>query len=197
MELLRGEDLGERLKRLRKALPPGEVMTYLEQTALALDKTHARAIVHRDLKPQNLFLAQREDGSSRITILDFGIAKVVHDGATAAGATQSLGTPLYMAPEQFGISTKITPATDIYALGMVAYTLLVGRAYWRKEARGSRPCGGADARRLEGTTGAGDAEGSAARGDAAARLRCVVREDHGAGAGGAFSERNGGGAGAR
>jgi eukaryotic-like serine/threonine-protein kinase len=96
MEMLRGEELGERLKRLGR-LPSAEVVTYLYQTALALDRTHAASIVHRDLKPANLFLQQREDGTLRVKILDFGVAKLVAEGATAAGATRSLGTPIYMA----------------------------------------------------------------------------------------------------
>ena len=134
MELLRGEDLSQRLKRVGR-LPPGEVLTYLQQAALGLDRTHAAAIVHRDLKPQNLFLTQREDGAPLVKILDFGIAKIVAEGVTAAGATQSLGTPFYMAPEQFRTATNLTPAVDIYALGMVAYTLMVGKAYWSREAQ--------------------------------------------------------------
>ena len=134
MEMLRGEELGDRLKRLGK-LPPAEVMTYLQQAAMALDRTHANNIVHRDLKPENIFLTQREDGSTRIKILDFGIAKLVAESATSAGATRSLGTPLYMAPEQFRESTRLTPSADIYALGMMAYTLLVGAPYWAAEAQ--------------------------------------------------------------
>lgn len=132
MELLRGEELGKRVKRLQR-LPPSEVLTYLRQTAVALDKTHAAAIVHRDLKPDNLFLTHRDDGSPRVKILDFGIAKVVNQGATGQG-TQSIGTPLYMAPEQFHPGAKITPAADIFALGLVAFTLLVGVPYWRLES---------------------------------------------------------------
>ncbi|WP_437830722.1 protein kinase domain-containing protein [Sorangium sp. So ce1153] len=137
MELLRGEELGQRLKRLGR-LPPAEMLTYLHQTALALDSVHRASIVHRDLKPENLFLAQRENGSTRVKILDFGVAKLVAEGATAAGATRSLGTPLYMAPEQFSAGSKLTGAVDIYALGMMAYTLLVGTPYWNLEANGAR-----------------------------------------------------------
>ena len=136
MELLRGEELGDRLKRVGR-LPPHEVVSHLQQAAWALDRTHAASIVHRDLKPANLFLTQREDGSLRIKILDFGVAKLIAEGATSAGATRSLGTPLYMAPEQFRTGAGLTGAADIYALGMMAYTLLVGEAYWHAEARGS------------------------------------------------------------
>jgi serine/threonine-protein kinase len=132
MELLRGEELSKRLKRLRR-LPPAEVVVYLQQTALALDRTHASNIVHRDLKPENLFLTQREDGSPRVKILDFGIAKLVREGT--AGSTQSMGTPLYMAPEQYRAGVRLSPGADIYALGMIAYTLLVGEPYWRRDLR--------------------------------------------------------------
>ncbi len=134
MELLRGEELGDRLKRLGR-LPPEEVVLYIQQAAWALDRTHAASIVHRDLKPANLFLTTREDGTPRIKILDFGVAKLVAEGATAAGATQSLGTPIYMAPEQFRTNTKLTAAADIYALTLMTYTLLVGVAYWADEAK--------------------------------------------------------------
>ncbi|WP_437727809.1 protein kinase domain-containing protein [Sorangium sp. So ce861] len=133
MELLRGEELGQRLKRLGR-LPPGEVATYLQQTASALDRTHAAAIIHRDLKPENLFVTHRDDGTPRMKILDFGVAKLLAEGGTAAGLTRSLGTPIYMAPEQFRVDTKLTSAVDIYALGMIAYTLLVGAPYWSPEA---------------------------------------------------------------
>ncbi len=135
MELLRGEELGERLKRVGK-LPADEALLYLHQTARALDKTHRASIVHRDLKPANVFLTERDEGGPRVKVLDFGIAKVVAEGATTGAATQSLGTPLYMAPEQFNPSARLTGAADIYALGMMAYTLLVGAAYWSEEARG-------------------------------------------------------------
>jgi len=133
MELLRGEDLERRIERLGP-LPPAEVVTYLHQVALALDKTHRASIVHRDLKPENLFLTVREDGQPRIKVLDFGIAKLLA-GPNGARATQNLGTPLYMAPEQLSAESGVlSGATDIYGLGMVAYTLLVGKSYWETEA---------------------------------------------------------------
>lgn len=133
MELLRGEELGQRLKRLGRFAPSDTVM-YLEQTARALDKTHRASIVHRDLKPENLFLTEREDGRPHIKILDYGIAKFLADGATAANATRSIGTPFYMAPEQFKTGSAVSASADIYALGMVAYTFLVGVPYWKEDA---------------------------------------------------------------
>ena len=133
MELLRGEELGKRVKRLGR-LPIEEVGVYLHQTALALDKTHKASIVHRDIKPGNIFITEREDGQPWIKVLDFGIAKLVAE-STSVAATQAFGTPVYMAPEQFDPRARITAAADIYALGMVAFTLLTGRAYWAPEAK--------------------------------------------------------------
>jgi serine/threonine-protein kinase len=134
MELLRGEELSKRLGRTGR-LPPGEVVRHLWQTALALDKTHRARIVHRDLKPENLFLIERDDGPPQIKVLDFGIAKFIAEGSTQANSTRSLGTPLYMAPEQFLTESSVSPASDIYSLGMIAFTLLVGAPYWREEKR--------------------------------------------------------------
>ncbi len=131
MELLRGEELGQRLARVGR-FAPEEALSYLWQTALALEKTHKASIVHRDLKPENLFLTLHEDGHPRIKVLDFGVAKFVAETAMKSGTTRSVGTPIYMSPEQFR-GQRVTPACDNYALGMVAYTLLVGEAYWAEE----------------------------------------------------------------
>ena len=110
----------------------------MQQAAWALDRTHAASIVHRDLKPENLFLTLREDGSPRIEILDFGVAKLIAEGATGAGATRSLGTPLYMAPEQFRAGTMLTAAADIHALRLMTHTLLVGEPPTGLKRRGQR-----------------------------------------------------------
>ncbi|HRI71448.1 MAG TPA: serine/threonine-protein kinase [Polyangium sp.] len=134
MELLRGEDLRSRLKRIG-SLPKEEALQYLYEASLALDKTHHARIVHRDLKPDNLFLCERAHGAPIVKVLDFGIAKIVSDASTQANATSSLGTPLYMAPEQFVLKGGVSPATDIFALGMIAYTLLVGKPYWYDESK--------------------------------------------------------------
>ena len=132
MELLRGEDLGSALAR-RGRLPPVDVVDVLAQAARALDRTHAAGIVHRDLKPENLFLAQREDGTTRVKVLDFGIAKVVEDSRHHTHATASIGTPVFMAPEQIS-GARIGPSADVYALGHIAFALLCGSAYWDVEA---------------------------------------------------------------
>ncbi len=133
MELLKGEDLGRRLARLG---PCGatEASGYIQQLALALDKTHRAGIVHRDLKPENLFLAERDDGPPRIKVIDFGVAKVLFSASGGAAGTRSVGTPIYMAPEQFRMGLEVPPATDVYELGMIAFSLLVGFPYWQEDA---------------------------------------------------------------
>src|SRR5262245_49166706 len=83
MELLRGEELAATVLR-RGALPAAEAIELLNHAALALDRTHAAGIVHRDLKPENLFVTARDDGSPRLKVLDFGIAKVVAKNTAAS-----------------------------------------------------------------------------------------------------------------
>ncbi|HUF49563.1 MAG TPA: serine/threonine-protein kinase [Longimicrobiales bacterium] len=105
-----------------------ETRAVLAQVASALAAAHARGVVHRDIKPQNV-LFEAETGRALVT--DFGVA-AFQDGALVAAdgrLTQTgnwVGSPAYMSPEQF-LGETITPATDVYALGMLAYDLLLGR----------------------------------------------------------------------
>lgn len=132
MELLHGEDLASRVDRLGP-LTTEETVALLAQAANALDCLHERSIVHRDLKPENLFLTWAEDGTPVTKLLDFGVAKVIAEGKSSALTDDAQGTPVYMAPEQFAEQIRISPATDIYALGMVAFMLLTGGHYWGAE----------------------------------------------------------------
>jgi serine/threonine protein kinase len=135
MELLQGSHL-QHLVESQGPLPGATLVTYFRQIASALDKAHlyvdrdgaARPIVHRDLKPENLFLAKRETGDAIVKILDFGIAKVLSNSTNVSQDVK--GTPLYMAYEQ-AAAGKITPQTDIWALGLIAFYLLTGRCYWK------------------------------------------------------------------
>jgi tRNA A-37 threonylcarbamoyl transferase component Bud32 len=130
MELLVGQELGDWLEGHGRA-SPAQVVDWLRQAARALDRAHGKGVVHRDLKPENLFLVTREDEPPTIKILDFGIAKILQ--GVSLHVTGAAGTPLYMAPEQTSRSAEISPATDIWALGLIAYTLVVGRSYWHGE----------------------------------------------------------------
>jgi serine/threonine-protein kinase len=130
MELLVGEDLSSLLSR-RGALPKEDVVKILGQVCHGLAAAHAAGIVHRDLKPENIFLAEarRANESYTVKLLDFGIAKVVE--AARGSNTGAIGSPLWMAPEQSERNASIGPATDVWALGLVAFTLLTGKILWR------------------------------------------------------------------
>jgi len=91
-------------------------------------------IVHRDLKPENLFLTERDDGTPCIKLLDFGIARLWEADATTQMKTEAgyvFGTPAYLSPEQAtGDVDAVGPTTDVWAIGLVAFKLLVGRDLW-------------------------------------------------------------------
>ena len=129
MELLEGEDLAARLRR-SGALPIPEAAEILSQIGHALGAAHRIGVVHRDLKPENVFLSQsRTDGSPlRVKLLDFGVAKVI---AEARPAGTLVGTPLWMAPEQVS-GAAVSPATDVWALGLLAFWILTGSVYWSR-----------------------------------------------------------------
>ncbi len=135
MELLKGVPLDVYLVE-RRARPPGEVRFLFEQLCHALGAAHEQGIVHRDLKPANIFLAvPRVVGLSyMVKVLDFGIAKVLAEAKTAK--TAAVGTPLYMAPEQYEAGS-VTPATDVWALGLIAFELLTGKSYWKAARDGN------------------------------------------------------------
>lgn len=127
-ELLKGEDLRS-YTRARGRLSSDETYFILRQVLHALGAAHAAKVVHRDLKPENVFLARvsRDDARFTVKVLDFGIAEVL----TGGNDTQTqMGTPLWMAPEQWTPGTPPTPATDVWAVGLVAFYLLVGQEYW-------------------------------------------------------------------
>ena len=128
MELLEGEDLEQRLTRLGPR-PAAEVIAHLGQLALALAHMRAGRVVHRDLKPSNLFLQERKDEAARLKVLDLGVAKELSE--TGGHTTGIAGTPVYMAPEQIG-GGPVSPSTDLYAFGLIAFTLLAGAPYWAK-----------------------------------------------------------------
>ncbi|MBM4363132.1 MAG: serine/threonine protein kinase, partial [Deltaproteobacteria bacterium] len=130
MELLRGEDLGTHIER-RGPLPLPDALEVLRQLCHGLSAAHATGLVHRDLKPENVYLAASRHVGVPFTVklLDFGIAKVVRE--TRHDVTDAVGTPTWMAPEQTEAGRPISPATDVWALGLIAYALLTARPYWR------------------------------------------------------------------
>jgi len=142
MEYLEGESLEEAIRR-RGKLPLNEVAEIVQQAARALSTAHAAGIVHRDLKPDNIFLARDSEAASRgysVKLVDFGIAKVVHDeAASGASATQAgmvLGTPHYMSPEALTSSAPVSVASDIWSLGACAFSAACGRVPFEGDAIG-------------------------------------------------------------
>ena len=127
MELVPGRTLEERLRR-DGALPADDVLAIARQVCAGLEHAHANGLVHRDLKPGNLI--ERDDGT--IKIADFGIARAV-EGTELTEAGTVVGTAAYLAPEQAEAGT-VTPATDLFALGVVLYELLTGRQPWKVES---------------------------------------------------------------
>jgi len=131
MPFVRGESLRDRLTR--GPLSVRETVAIMEDVAQALESAHASGVIHRDIKPANILLT----GSSAV-VADFGIAKALSRGPTAPPIPTrtptdltlegfSLGTPRYMAPEQFAGDAAADHRMDLYALGVVAYEMLTGQ----------------------------------------------------------------------
>ncbi len=122
MELVEGETLANRLHFAPK-MPAAEVAKLLSEVADVLAAVHVRGIVHRDLKPDNLLLTPT-DPCFPLRLIDWGVARLGPMGRlTLDGLTP--GTPIYMSPEQ-ATGKNITPACDIYSLGVIAYEALAG-----------------------------------------------------------------------
>jgi serine/threonine-protein kinase len=128
MEYLGGGSLAERISA-SGAQTPADALRWLGQAASALDAAHAEGVVHRDVKPANLLLDAEDD----VHVADFGVASAAGlDSLTATGTI--LGTAGYLSPEQ-AQGQRATPASDGYALGVVAFELLTGaRPYARESA---------------------------------------------------------------
>jgi serine/threonine-protein kinase len=130
MELLRGEDLGQRLRRVNK-LELAEALRITAQVLRGLADAHEAGIVHRDLKPDNVFLVEKP-GDSFVKIVDFGVSKIERLGSGTAplaltGKGTILGTPFYMSPEQAQAVEDIDARTDLYSVGAMLFECLAGR----------------------------------------------------------------------
>ena len=122
MELLVGETLSQRMRRLGK-IPVPEAVRIAVEILSGLSAAHAIGIVHRDIKPANVFITENEV----VKILDFGIAKCRNDSVsdvTAQGL--AIGTPRYMSPEQVS-GEGVTPRSDLYAVGLLLFEMIAGR----------------------------------------------------------------------
>jgi serine/threonine protein kinase len=129
MELLQGEPLDKVIAR-EGVLPLADAAEICRQLFHGIAAAHALPLVHRDIKPENIFLARARVADQRylVKVLDFGVAKLL---AAGPRITATVGTPLWMAPEQAEAEGEILPQTDVWSLGLVVFHLLTGKYYWK------------------------------------------------------------------
>ncbi|MEO1270961.1 MAG: protein kinase [Myxococcota bacterium] len=125
MELLHGRSLAEVLVR-EQVISPARTVHIARQVLQSLMEAHEQDIIHRDIKPENIMLCPLPHDPNFVKVMDFGIAKMVGHGLDITQAGRSYGTPRYMPPEQLR-GGDLSPATDVYAVGLVMYEMLTGR----------------------------------------------------------------------
>lgn len=123
MERLEGEPL-ELLLRRETRLRPGRAMGLLRQIAAGIARAHALGVIHRDLKPENV-MVRRDGGRERVTLVDFGLSKIQQGEAAVTGEGDVIGTPDFMAPEQWQ-GRPVDTRADVYSFGVMAYEMLSG-----------------------------------------------------------------------
>lgn len=120
-ELVEGANLGDRIAT-RKRLPESEAVRIVTQIAQALHYAHLRQVVHRDVKPDNILVLP--DGRAKLT--DFGLAKDYNNDLDLTRQASGLGTPNFMAPEQFADAKSVGPRSDVYSLAATLYAAVTG-----------------------------------------------------------------------
>jgi serine/threonine protein kinase len=128
MEFIDGISLDAVIKRDGQ-LGIERALTIAAQICRALEAAHRAGIIHRDLKPSNVMLVRSQDQEELVKVLDFGVAKFLHDTGDGGNLTltdATVGTPKYMSPEQIRGGGKVDFRSDIYALGAILYTMLAG-----------------------------------------------------------------------
>lgn len=126
MELVEGESLGTRLER-DGAMPSVEAIRLISQVAQGLHRAHKEGMVHRDVKPDNILI--REDGVAKLA--DLGLVKEVEADLNLTRTGRGLGTPHFMAPEQFRNAKNADIRCDIYSLGATLYMMVTGELPFR------------------------------------------------------------------
>lgn len=149
MEYLQGETLQDHVRRCGR-ISVHHAFRLIAQIIAALHELHETGIIHRDLKPANIFVVPTDSEAYRVKLIDFGI---IHDRqAVTAGAQKTqhgalVGTPGYMALEQFGNAGNVTPAADVFALAVIIWEMFTGQLPWSapnefalyEQQKGARP----------------------------------------------------------
>lgn len=135
MEFLAGKDLGEAIA-CDGAFTVGRISRIIQQVCAAVQAAHDKGIVHRDLKPENIFLVRRGEDRDYVKVLDFGIAKFLHDagGDLRTGTGVMIGTATFMAPEQMEGAKDVDHRADLYALGVILFAGLASRVPFQSES---------------------------------------------------------------
>lgn len=133
MELLEGRTLREILVK-EAPIETARAISIMLQACEAVAAAHEAGIIHRDLKPSNILITQSADAPATVKVIDFGVAKLTartldddDPAITLRHAGALIGTPRYMAPEQYE-GNGLTPAADVYSLGVILYEMLTGMA---------------------------------------------------------------------
>jgi eukaryotic-like serine/threonine-protein kinase len=126
MEYIDGESVNKRIAR-EGVIPEEEAIKIIAAVARALDRAHSESLVHRDVKPDNILLTK--DGQVKLT--DLGLAKKAEIDLDLTRTGKGLGTPHFMAPEQFHNAKNVDPLSDIYALGATLYVMITGKLPFR------------------------------------------------------------------
>jgi len=132
MQFVEGENLRSHM-RTEGGMDLEDVALILRQVGSTLSTAHANDVIHRDLKPENIMARRRAEGRWVVKVIDFGIAKVRYSLIAPSTVTGHVaGTAFYMAPEQLQ-GKKVTPASDVYGLGVIAYEMVTGRRPFNPE----------------------------------------------------------------
>ncbi|MBL9044948.1 MAG: protein kinase [Myxococcales bacterium] len=134
MDYLDGDSLTQRLQRHGGRMEVGVALSLILQVSEALTAAHAKGVIHRDLKPDNIMIVPDQGDASRelVKILDFGIAKMAESQGMGPSLAKTqvgvpMGTPLYMAPEQWKGASEVEDKADVYSLGVIIYEMLSGQ----------------------------------------------------------------------
>jgi serine/threonine protein kinase len=142
MEFVEGLNLREFMQRRKSVNAPlafDEVAEIVRQTGRTLTSAHDAGIIHRDLKPANIMVRRSASGDLQVKVIDFGIAKITNSASTDTTTTGMVaGTIAYMSPEQLE-GKRVTPASDVYALGVIAYEMVTGSRPFNPESSAMLP----------------------------------------------------------